>query len=90
MIVNSTYPADQFIFVGIHSFYGNHDWESIFDTPLESTGFSQWTNNVPSKPGHCGALDKKNGLLTNPDCLTPHPFVCKIPIDGPWKATCSE
>ncbi|XP_076643572.1 C-type mannose receptor 2-like [Halictus rubicundus] len=69
------------VFVGIHDLFGEGDWTTIFNNPIEKV-FNEWSNKWGKQPDNfggaqnCGSL-YRDGKLNDVPCSIKLPFFCE-------------
>ncbi|XP_069695697.1 hemolymph lipopolysaccharide-binding protein-like [Periplaneta americana] len=65
--------------IGIHDLNQEGKWVTIFDKPLNTTGYMKWLGNEPNGGTHedCGDINRFNGQLADVVCTLELPFICE-------------
>ncbi|XP_043269965.1 secretory phospholipase A2 receptor-like [Venturia canescens] len=68
--------------LGLHDVFENGVWISIFDEPVDHIGWSKWSTRFSPNPSsdHCATILRTDGAMTDHDCASRIPFVCKASI----------
>lgn len=68
--------------LGLHDRFETGSWISIFDEPVDHTGWSKWSTRFAPNPSsdHCATILRNDGAMTDHDCASKIPFVCKASI----------
>ncbi|PSN36992.1 hypothetical protein C0J52_15833 [Blattella germanica] len=71
------------IFVGINDLVQDGKWVTVFDEPLDKTGFTNWNEHEPSGKANqnCGALQAEAGKLHDHECGNELGFICEREAD---------
>ncbi|XP_069705081.1 hemolymph lipopolysaccharide-binding protein-like [Periplaneta americana] len=68
-----------YIFLGLTDARIEKHWETIFDQPLEKTGYYKWGRNEPNggTKQNCMVLHVDSGDLADATCDQEYPFLCE-------------
>ncbi|XP_069699263.1 hemolymph lipopolysaccharide-binding protein-like isoform X2 [Periplaneta americana] len=66
-------------YIGIHDHYVEGQYVTIFDTPVNETGFSKWYSSEPDGGAsqNCGVVRRNLGTLGNAPCNVKLAFFCE-------------
>ncbi|PSN36987.1 hypothetical protein C0J52_15834 [Blattella germanica] len=69
-------------FIGISDLENEGEWKTIFDMPLNQTGFTQWARRGPDggRQENCGDILLGIGKLNDSPCEAVRPFICEAEL----------
>ncbi|PSN54440.1 Hemolymph lipopolysaccharide-binding protein [Blattella germanica] len=65
-----------YAFIGASDLKKNKEFVTVFDQPVNDTGYSNWAPGNPKFTGHCVVV-QRNGHLHDTDCQAKFPFFCE-------------
>ncbi|PSN38570.1 hypothetical protein C0J52_19766 [Blattella germanica] len=79
-LLASIIPGDKIAWIGVHDFFQDGEWMTIFDQTTGSAGFNKWVPNEPNggTNENCGVITKSDGKMGSYFCPKELTFICEL------------